>query len=85
MKVAAPTTLLLATLLQTALAVPAADGAVPKLTLEQRAGGSKGGKGGSGGSGNNTSNAASDLITPSRLLQGAALGLGVVEVVRLWV
>jgi hypothetical protein len=42
-------------------------------------------KGGKGGSGNNTEeSAASDMITPSRALQLGALGLGVMEVARLW-
>jgi len=83
MKLAAPTALLFATLLHGAVATPSAK-AAPNALLNERSSSSKGGKGGSSGSGNNTSNAASDLITPSRLLQGAALGLGVVEVVRLW-
>ena len=42
-------------------------------------------KGGKGGDGNSTESAASDMITPSRVLQLGALGLGVVEVARLWV
>jgi len=84
MKLAAPTALLFATLLHGALATPSAKAAPNTLLNERSSSSSKGGKGGSSGSGNNTSNAASDLITPSRLLQGAALGLGVVEVVRLW-
>lgn len=60
--------------------------AMPEVQLEERASsGGKGGKGGKGGSGgNNTENAASDMLSPSRVLQIAALGLGVVEVVRLW-
>jgi hypothetical protein len=41
-------------------------------------------KGGKGGDGNSTESAASDLITPSRALQLGALGLGVMEVARLW-
>lgn len=72
----------LATLLHTALAAPAADGAVPKLTLEQRASISRGGK--AGVNVYNMVNAAADLYAPSRLLQGAVLGLGVVEAMRLW-
>jgi hypothetical protein len=35
-------------------------------------------------SGNNTDTGAADMITPSRALQLGALGLGVMEVVRLW-
>ncbi|RMZ69598.1 hypothetical protein GMOD_00006431 [Pyrenophora seminiperda CCB06] len=81
MKLAAPTALLFATLLHSALAAPAAE-AVPNLLLEERS--PKSGKIPKGGSGNDTSNAASDLIAPSRLLQGVALGLGIAEVVRLW-
>ncbi|CAO2653939.1 Nn.00g106720.m01.CDS01 [Neocucurbitaria sp. VM-36] len=38
-----------------------------------------------GGSGNNTNDtSAAVIITPSRALQLGALGLGVMEVVRLW-
>jgi hypothetical protein len=59
--------------------------AMPDVQLVERATGGKGGKGGSGGSGNSTESAASDMISPSRVLQATALGLGVVEVVRLWV
>ena len=56
----------------------------PEVQLEERASsGGKGGKGGKG-SGGNSSSAASDMLSPSRVLQAAALGLGVVEVVRLW-
>ena len=56
----------------------------PEIQLEERASsGGKGGKGGKG-SGGNSSSAASDMLSPSRVLQVAALGLGVVEVVRLW-
>jgi hypothetical protein len=60
--------------------------AMPDIQLAERATtGGKGGKGGSGGSGNSTESAASDMLSPSRVLQATALGLGVVEVVRLWV
>jgi hypothetical protein len=41
-------------------------------------------KGGKGGSGNNTESDASDMFTPSRALQLGALGLGVIQVARLW-
>lgn len=41
-------------------------------------------KGGSNGNKTNTTNAADMTITPSRALQLGALGLGVMEVVRLW-
>jgi hypothetical protein len=34
--------------------------------------------------GNNTNSGAADMITPSRALQLSALGLGVMEVARLW-
>lgn len=81
MKLAAPTALLFATLLHSALAVPTAE-AAPNLLLEERS--TKAGKGGKSGSGNNTSSAASDYKVPSRMLQGAVLGLGVEELVRLW-
>ncbi|KAG9186198.1 hypothetical protein G6011_02754 [Alternaria panax] len=57
---------------------------VPEIQLEERASsGGKGGKGGKGGG--NSSSAASDILSPNRALQVAALGLGVVEVVRQWV
>ncbi|CAN9450435.1 unnamed protein product [Alternaria alternata] len=52
----------------------------PEVQLEERASsGGKGGKGGKG-SGGNSSSAAPDMLSPSRVLQVAALGLGVVEV-----
>jgi hypothetical protein len=61
--------------------------ALPAIELEERSTsggkGSKGGKG-SGSKGNNTENAASDMLSPSRVLQVTALGLGVIEVVTLW-
>jgi len=60
---------------------------MPEVQLEERASssGGKGGKGGKGSGGkNNTESAASDMLSPSRVLQVTALGLGVVEVVRLW-
>jgi hypothetical protein len=41
-------------------------------------------KGGKGGSGNNTESEASDMFTPSRALQLGALGLGVMQVARMW-
>ncbi|KAI4705023.1 hypothetical protein J4E89_009316 [Alternaria sp. Ai002NY15] len=61
---------------------------MPEVQLEERAsssGGKGGGKGGKGTGGKNTTeSAASDMLSPSRALQITALGLGVVEVVRLW-
>lgn len=59
---------------------------VPDIQLEERASsGGKGGKGGKGGGGSgNSTSAASDMLSPNRVLQVAALGLGAVEVVRLW-
>ncbi|KAI4945073.1 hypothetical protein J4E91_008050 [Alternaria rosae] len=81
MKFTAATTLLLATV---ALASPAPV-ANPDALEERASSGGKGGKGGKGGSGgNNTENAASDMLSPSRVLQITALSLGVVEIVRLW-
>jgi hypothetical protein len=92
MKFAAATTILFATL---ALASPAPAAqpaavaqpvavapreAAPAPVLEARVPKKKGG---SGSSGNNTS-AASDMMTPSRVLQLGALGLGAMQVVRLW-
>ena len=58
---------------------------VPDIQLEERASssGGKSGKGGKGGSGNSSS-AASDMLSPDRVLQVAALGLSFAEVVRLW-
>lgn len=90
MKVAAISTLLFATV---ALATPASAAqpeaaAVAPLAqpvaarapvLEERA---KKPKGGSGSSGNDTSAAITNA--PARALQLGALGLGVMEVVRLW-
>ena len=60
---------------------------MPEVQLEERAssGGKGGGKGGKGSGGKNTTeSAASDMLSPSRALQITALGLGVMEVVRLW-
>ncbi|OAL51826.1 hypothetical protein IQ07DRAFT_598631 [Pyrenochaeta sp. DS3sAY3a] len=53
--------------------------ALHNIQLEARA---KKPKPGSGSSGNDTG--AADMISPSRALQLGALGLGVIEVVRLW-
>lgn len=41
-------------------------------------------KGGSGSSANVTDSAAAGFVTPSRALQAGALGMGVIEIVRLW-
>ena len=41
-------------------------------------------KKGSGSSANNTDSAAVGFVTPSRALQASALGLGVIEIIRLW-
>jgi hypothetical protein len=43
----------------------------------------KGKSGGGGGNGNDTEDAAG-MLTPSRALQLGAVGLGVMELVRLW-
>jgi hypothetical protein len=57
--------------------------AVPDIQLEERA--SSGGKGGKGGGGSsNSTSAASDMLSPNRVLQLSALGLGIMEVVNLW-
>ncbi|KAF1915955.1 hypothetical protein BDU57DRAFT_447661 [Ampelomyces quisqualis] len=88
MKLAAPATLLFATL---ALASPAPapdanaaavalEAVVPSARapfLEERA---KKPKGGSGGN----STGAADMLSPSRALQLGALTLGVMQTVRLW-
>lgn len=97
MKFAAATTLFFATL---ALASPAPaaqpDASVaqpiavaareaapaPVEILEQRT--PKKPKGGSGGNNNTNTSAAADMMTPSRALQLGALGLGAMQVVRLW-
>jgi hypothetical protein len=44
----------------------------------------KKGKGGKSGGGNSTDEGAAGMLTPSRALQLGAVGLGVMEVVRLW-
>ncbi|USP75185.1 hypothetical protein yc1106_02459 [Curvularia clavata] len=41
-------------------------------------------KKGSGSSANLTDSAAVGFVTPSRALQASALGVGVIEIVRLW-
>jgi hypothetical protein len=41
-------------------------------------------KGGSSSGNNSNSTGAADMISPSRALQLGALGLGVMEVVKLW-
>ncbi|KNG46312.1 hypothetical protein TW65_86049 [Stemphylium lycopersici] len=62
-----------------------AEAALDMYLSKRVTGGGKGGKGsGGGGSSNDTEGAASDLLSPSRALQIGALGLGVLEVVRLW-
>lgn len=96
MKIAAATTLLFAALAlanPAPLAQPEAEAApvaqplvetrdaevLHNIQLDARA---KKPKTGSGSGGNDTG--AADMITPSRALQLGALGLGVMEVVRLW-
>jgi hypothetical protein len=96
MKFAATSTLLFATLVlaspapaaqpEAAVAQPIAvapreAAPAPVAVLEQRA--PKKPKGGSGGD-KNTTSAAADMMTPSRALQLGALGLGAMQVVRLW-
>jgi hypothetical protein len=93
MKVAAATTLIFASL---ALASPApaaqpnAAAVVRPLEVEPRAPepvlleARKKPKGGSSNGNSSNSTGAADTISPSRALQIGALGLGVMEVVRLW-
>jgi hypothetical protein len=52
--------------------------AMPNIHLDARA------KKPKGGSGNSNDTSAAITMTPSRVLQAGALGLGVMEVVRLW-
>ncbi|KAH9861798.1 hypothetical protein J1614_011551 [Plenodomus biglobosus] len=97
MRFAAATTLLFATLALASpapIAQPEAEVAQPldviardaafieSIQLKARASKPKSGSGSSGGSDTNTS--AAITLTPNRVLQAGALGLGVIEMVRLW-
>ncbi|KAF2878000.1 hypothetical protein BDV95DRAFT_8167 [Massariosphaeria phaeospora] len=53
------------------------------IRLDSRKSG-KGGKGGKGGDGNSTEDSAAGMLSPSHALELGALGLGIMEVVRLW-